>query len=131
MANLGKRNGKWEAQVRRKGFPTISKSFHLKSDALELARYIEQKADKRTLPYDPKRLDAVTPQGLLERYVAEILPRKRGKVEDVLLDGFMRREGTLCSLPLSGLTVAHFCQCRDKRLKGCKPATVCRELGII
>ena len=73
MASVRKRNGKWEAQVRRKGFPTISKSFHLKSDALEWSRYVEQKADRRTLPYDPKRLDAVSLKGLLERYIAEVL----------------------------------------------------------
>lgn len=131
MASVRKRNGKWEAQVRRKGFPTISKSFHLKSDALEWSRYTEQRADRRTLPYDPKRLDAVTLRSLLERYIAEVLPRKRGKVEGILLDGFIRNQQDLCSLSLSAMTVAHFCQYRDKRLKTVKPATVCRELGII
>lgn len=131
MASVRKRNGKWEAQVRRKDFPTISKSFHLKSDALEWSRYTEQRADRRTLPYDPKRLDAVSLKSLLERYVAEVLPRKRGKVEGILLDGFMKNQPDLCSLSLSAVTVAHFCQYRDKRLKAVKPATVCRELGII
>ena len=32
MASLTKRNGKWQARVRRKGFPTQTKSFTHKND---------------------------------------------------------------------------------------------------
>lgn len=132
MASIRKkRNGKWEVQVRRKGFSTICKSFHMKADAQEWARYMEQRADRRSLPYDPKKLDVVTLKALLERYKTEIIPRKRGEVEPVLLDIFMRREAKLCSMPLSGITVSHFCTYRDKRIKTAKAATVCRELGLI
>lgn len=131
MASIRKRNDKWEVQIRRKGFSTICKSFHMKTDALEWGRYMEQKADRRSLPYDPKKLDAVTLQALLERYRAEIIPRKRGEAEPVLIDVFMRREAKLCALPLSALTVSHFCTYRDKRIKTAKAATVCRELGLI
>lgn len=108
MATIRKRNGKWQAQVRRKGFAATSKTFHLKSDALEWVRYIEQKADRRSLPYDPKRLDAITLKALLERYMAEVIPRKRGEVEPILLDVFMRREAKLCALPLSCIITAPF-----------------------
>lgn len=131
MASIRKRNDKWEVQIRRKGFSTICKSFHMKTDAQEWARYMEQRADRRSLPYDPKKLDAITLKALLERYMAEIIPRKRGEVEPVLLDVFMRREAKLCALPLSGITVSHFCVYRDKRMKAAKAATVCRELGLI
>lgn len=103
----------------------------MKTDAQEWARYMEQRADRRSLPYDPKKLDAVTLKALLERYKAEILPRKRGEVEPVLLDVFMRREAKLCAMPLSCITVSHFCFYRDKRIKTAKAATVCRELGLI
>lgn len=114
MASIRKKhNGKWEVQIRRKGFSTICKSFHMKADAQEWARYMEQRADRRSLPYDPKKLDAITLKALLERYKAEIIPRKRGEVEPVLLDIFMRREAKLCSMPLSGITVSHFCTYRD------------------
>lgn len=127
MASIRKRNDKWEVQIRRKGFSTICKSFHVKADAQEWARYMEQRADRRSLPYDPKKLDAITLKALLERYMAEIIPRKRGEVEPVLLDVFMRREAKLCALPLSSITVSHFCAYRDKRMKAAKAATVCRE----
>ncbi len=130
MASIRKRNDKWEVQIRRKGFSTICKSFHMKADAQEWARYMEQKADRRSLPYDPKKLDAITLKALLERYKAEIIPRKRGEAEPIILDVFMRREAKLCAMPLSCITVSHFCSYRDKRIKTAKAATVCRELGL-
>lgn len=131
MASIRKRNDKWEVQIRRKGFSSLCKSFHIKTDALEWARYMEQKADRRSLPYDPKKLDAVTLKALLERYKAEVIPRKRGTSEIPILDSFLRREVKLCAMTLSSITVSHFCIYRDKRIKTAKAATVCRELGLV
>jgi hypothetical protein len=45
MATFSKRNGKYQVQIRRKGFPAACRTFHLKSDAEEWARYMETKAD--------------------------------------------------------------------------------------
>ena len=41
MANIRKYKGKWCVQVRRKGFPHVSKSFHDVKDANKFARTIE------------------------------------------------------------------------------------------
>jgi len=60
MATVHKHRDRWQVQVRRKGHVPVSKSFILKSDALEWARYMEQRADRKTLPYDPRRLDSIT-----------------------------------------------------------------------
>ncbi len=46
MASIYKSNGKWQAQVRRAGQKSISRSFDTKSDAEKWARAIEHKADK-------------------------------------------------------------------------------------
>ena len=46
MATITKRdNGKWQAKCRRKGFPTQSKTFAKKADAIKWARDIEAKMD--------------------------------------------------------------------------------------
>ena len=61
MATITKRGSRWEAQIRRKGYPSQTKSFLLKSDAQEWARYMEQQMDLKSLPsIDPKLLDGMT-----------------------------------------------------------------------
>ncbi len=41
MATIRKRGSKWEAQIRRKGHRTISRSFETKTDAKTWARQID------------------------------------------------------------------------------------------
>ena len=46
MANIRKYKGKWCVQVRRKGFPHVSKSFHDVKDANKFARTIESEMER-------------------------------------------------------------------------------------
>lgn len=132
MATFTKRGNRWEAQVRRKGYPSQTKSFIMKSDAQEWARYIEQQVDRRSLPYDPRKLDNITLKQLLDKYLDEVIPQKRSPEREIsLVKAFMIRSAKLVELPLSAIGVSHFCIYRDKRAKVVKPATVCRELGLI
>ena len=41
MANIRRRGGKWQVQIRRKGCASLARSFVLKSDALAWARQKE------------------------------------------------------------------------------------------
>ena len=43
MATITKRNGRWQARVRRKGFPTQTKTFSQKKDAQIWVRHVEVK----------------------------------------------------------------------------------------
>jgi len=52
MASIRKFRGKWQVQIRRKGFPSKSRTFTRKSDALEWSRQTELQADRRELPND-------------------------------------------------------------------------------
>ena len=45
MATLRKRGAKWQVQVRRNGFTSLTKTFHLREDALRWAREQEQHLD--------------------------------------------------------------------------------------
>ena len=47
MAYLRKRNNKWIAEIRKKDFKNIQKTFHKKSDAIIWARDTEYQIDKK------------------------------------------------------------------------------------
>ncbi|MER9095911.1 site-specific integrase [Mesorhizobium sp. M0700] len=116
MATLRKRNGRWQVQVRRQGFPTQSRSFLSKADANEWARAIERQHDRHELGLDRKALRSMTLADLVTRYRDEVVPKKKGSaVETILLNRFLRHP--ICQKALYGLSTADFAAYRDQRLK--------------
>jgi len=75
MASIHKRNGKFQAQVRRSGIQSITKTFQTKSDAQAWARQIEASLDRGDL--DQVKIRQYTLGDLIQRYAAEITPRKK------------------------------------------------------
>jgi len=129
MATIRKRNGKYQVQVRRKGFAPIARSFLKRGDAEEWARFNESKADRGELPVSAKSLDKYTFGGILKRYRDEVSVKKRSHNTEVyILNAAMRLP--LAKLSLDRLTPATFSAYREKRLKKVKPGTVNREFGI-
>ena len=53
---MRKRNGKWQAQVRRTGYAPRAQSFLSKSDAQQWARSVERELDQSLIPENPRRL---------------------------------------------------------------------------
>ncbi len=107
MASLRKRNDKWQARVRRTGHNPRSKSFLTRTDALRWIRQTEQELDRVGLAYDPSVLERMTVADLLNRYLAEITPSKRGAAsERKRLEVFLRAEWA--KLTLAGLTPQTF-----------------------
>ncbi len=130
MATILKRNGKFQVQVRRKGFPVTCRTFHLRSDAIEWARHMETKADRGDLPTSRKALDVIKLRDILNRYLTEVTALKRSADnEAALLKAFLRQP--LADLALSKLTTSHFQIYREKRLKKVKNGTANREMSII
>ena len=131
MASIRKRNGKWQVQIRRKGFKQTSRSFFKKSDALEWARFKEGQADRRDFLYDPYILEQMTWKELLERYRDTIVSKKKCHHSETMhINAYLKREPKTVSLRLSHIKPHHFSEYRDQRLKQVKPATICRELRI-
>lgn len=129
MATIRKRGKSWQAQVRRKGHGSFSKSFHTKTDAQTWARLMEVKADQRELPKacELKTLKHTTLGELVQRYRDTITPRKRGAdAETIVLNAFLRHK--ICGQFLSDIRSEHFAAYRDERLKSLKPASVKRQL---
>jgi hypothetical protein len=102
VATLRGRGQRWQVQVRRKGRPAISRSFHSKSDALMWAREQEFEADKG-LPPVHKTLRGITVADVVNRYRDEVVPRKRGADRETLvLNVFLRHP--LAQVALSDVT---------------------------
>lgn len=130
MATITKRVTGYQAQIRRKGFPAVSKMFDSRRDAEAWARLYESEMD-RGLYLDRTPAERTTLGELLERYRKEITPlKKSAKTEDERIDRFLRKE-KLCQYKMTALTSKVIAEWRDKRLKEISGSSVCRELAII
>lgn len=131
MAAIRKlKSGKYEVQVRRKGFAPVSKTFFVKNDAEQWARHMETKADRGDMPVPVKVLDGYMLKDIVERYRDEVTVKKlSADTETYLLNAFIRQP--IAKLTLAQLTSSHFVTYREKRLKDVKAGTVNRELSIV
>jgi integrase len=135
MATLRKRGSKWQVQVRREGH-NLSKTFHLREDALRWAREQESRLDRGDLinlnEAESRSAPAPIPlRDVLSRYQQDVLPAKRsaGPIEDFHLRAVLRH--AIADTPLSKLTSVALARYRDDRLRVVSSGTVNRELGII
>ena len=129
MASIRRRNNKWQAQVRRRDCPLITQTFRTKESATKWAREEETKIDDGFLVLKNK-CKKYSLRQLINRYINEILPKKRaGFNETIILKAFMR-EGFV-NKPVSHITSEYFAKYRDKRLQKVKPATLLRELCVV
>ncbi len=79
MATIRERGDfQWEAQIRRKGHPHLSKTFELKKDAEDWARDIERDM-RRGLFIDRRESETTTLLEMLKKYEEEVTPRKKSK----------------------------------------------------
>lgn len=116
--------------MRRMGAAPISRTFHVRADAVEWARFMEVKADRGELPTPLKVLDNHKLRDILERYRDEISVKKRSHDnEKYILNALMRQP--FASLSLAEITAAKFCDYRDMRLKVVQAGTIRRELAIL
>ncbi len=130
MASIRKRRGKYEVQVRRKGFAPACRRFHKKTDAEKWVRFMETRADRGELPASSKALDRYTVRDILERYRKEVSIKKRSyDTENHVINLFLRQP--IADYTLTKITFADFSSYQKKRLIAVKPGTVNRELFII
>ena len=128
MATFANRKGRWFVQVRRKGFPAVSRTFSTKAAAKAWAVETESRIERGGWS-GRHILKTVTLAAILERYCAEITNRKRGATSERLRIGKMLRR-QLCQKPLSDLRSADFAEYRDDRAGEVAPATIVRELSL-
>ena len=125
MANIRKRQGRWQAQVRRKGYSQVTKTFTSKEAAKRWIKAVE--TDMERGEFKP-RLDMTVGQ-LIKRYQTDIIPKQKAHQSALVRCRRLRRE--LGKINLSDLSPAHLASYRDERLKTIKPSTLKRELSIL
>ena len=64
MTTIRKRGYRWQAQVRRDGYRSVSKSFHNKEDALKWSRQTEASMDRGD--FDDKKTPIISVSDLLD-----------------------------------------------------------------
>jgi integrase len=130
MATIRKRGSSWQAQVRREGYPPLSKSFASKADAAAWARDQERAIDRAELPTTVRELKGVTVGDLLRRYSETVTPTKRGAgPEQYRINTLLSH--SLAQIALNKLSPAAIARYRDDRLKLVQSGAVRRELTIV
>lgn len=128
MATIRKHRDKYQVQVRRKGYPSVSRSFQKLSDAKEWAREIERQADRQELAPDRRELTRITLRDLVVRYRDEVVISKKGvEIETIILNSFLKHP--VCRRSLAELTPGDFAAYRDERLKTITAKSLKRQLS--
>lgn len=129
MATFTQRESKrWQAKVRREGWPVQSKTFRTRADAEAWARTIEREMDVDSF-ISRDDAERTTFAKAAERYERDVLPGKRGKDQDAYV--LKRVVKAFGPYSLAAITPARLSEYRDKRLKAVSPQTVIHELGMV
>jgi len=119
----------WQAQVRKKGHPLQTKTFETRAAAEAWARAIEVEMDKGVF-VSRAEAESTTLKELLERYLAEITPQKKGAApEAARLRAFMKHP--LAQRFVAGIRGLDIARLRDERLGKVSTGTVKRDLVIL
>lgn len=129
MATIRKRGEySWEAQVRRQGFPTRTKTFNTRGDAEKWARALESELD-RGLFIDRAQSEKKTFGHVCQLYQEKILPRLKGAAADA--SRLKRLREKFGKFSLAAITPSMVAEYRDERAKVVSPQTVKHELGLL
>jgi len=123
------KSGKWQVCIRRKNYPTITKTFNEKSLASQYGRDIEGKMD-RCVFEDYTAAASTTLGQILTRYRDEITPKKKGYKEEAPKINLLLRH-QISSYNLMQLKSSHLYKLKDEMLKTKAPKTVNDYLQLI
>jgi integrase len=130
MATLRKLpSGCWQAIVRRKGVPAVSKTFRTKLNAERWARSVELQIDQGSF-IDRSEAENTSISDLIDRYLAEVTIHKKGRLQEERRLKYLKFQfGTFSAAGLQSKQVAAH---RDRRLKeGRAGQTVIHELNLL
>ena len=129
MANFTQRdNGKWQAKIRRQGWPDQSKVFQTREAAQQWARAIEREMDIGAF-VNRSEAEKTSFKKAATRYIDEVLPSKRGKDRDIYkINQLIERFGKYSLAAISPAMLSAF---RDERLDVVAPQTVVHELNMM
>lgn len=130
MATIRKRGEyQWEAQIRKKGFPTQSKTFNTKPEVEAWAVVVVSEMVRGVFV---SRAEAGKNSlgEILLRYQREITPQKKSvAIESVKIDVLLRDK--ISQISMAAPTGTLIAEWRDRRLKEVSGATVNREIDVL
>ncbi|WP_185833415.1 tyrosine-type recombinase/integrase [Pseudomonas veronii] len=130
MAYYEKRGDAWRAQIRRKGYPTLSATFDTKAEAQRWAAEIEGDMSRSRF-VDTREAESTTLTEALTRYVNEVSESKKGSAQEKVRANKWQKsawgEKSLAAIRSSDMAAY-----RDAELKaGKSTATVRLNLALI
>lgn len=129
MATLRKRGNQWEAQIRKQGWPALSKTLPTKAQAQQWAQATESEMARAAF-VDQRPLNHLTLADLLERYAQEVTPSKKShETELYRIRAFLR--DPLAQTKLPELTGRRISLWRDQRLGVVSGTTTNRDLNLL
>jgi integrase len=129
MASITRRGDyQYQAIIRRRGYPSQTKTFETRADAVKWARDIESKMDKRRFR-DQREIESTTLSEALERYLATVTPTKKGLVAERNRIKQLQRH-PIGLRPLNTLCSRDFAEYRDARLREVSRNSVRLELAL-
>ncbi len=122
-------NARWQAIVRRKGQPVLSKTFGTKFEAERWSRLTESEIDRGVF-VDRTEAERTTVGDLIDRYLSEVTPNKKSARSETQRLRFLK--GLLGHHTASNFQSKHVASFRDTRLReGKAGATVIKELNSL
>lgn len=123
-----KGEGQYHVQIRKRGYPTQTKTFTREADARRWATIIESEMERGVF-VSRTEAEATLAKDILKRYATEVLPTKRSEQSDksrikTLLEEF----GDYRLASLTSTQVAKF---RDRRLQFVGPQSVIHEINLL
>lgn len=123
-----KGEGQWHVQIRKRGYPPQTKTFTKEADARRWATIIESEMERGVF-VSRSEAETTLVKEVLNRYADEVLPTKRGEMQDRSRIKLLMEE--FGDYRLAGLTSTHVAQFRDQRLKVVGPQTVIHEINML
>lgn len=109
-----KRGERWQARVRRRGYPPQSDTFRTRAAAERWARDVEAKMDAGSFEATSTEARRLTLAEALERYATTVTPKKRGRVRELQRVDFWKAH-KLASRPLAAIKPTDVAEHRDQR----------------
>jgi integrase len=118
----------YHVQIRKRGYPTQTKTFSDSNDAKRWATIIESEMERGVF-VSRTEAEATLVSDALDRYEREILPSKRGAASDKSRLKTLKEE--FGSYRLASLNSSQISKFRDKRLKIVGPQSVIHEINLL
>lgn len=129
MATIRKKGDlQWHVQIRRKGYPTQTRTLNTRSDAEAWARGVESEMDRGVFRCTAEAEQTALNE-VLDRYEREVLPTKKGQAPDK--SRIKTLKAWLGSQKMASITSATVASFRDGRLKQVSEQSVIHEINLL